>query len=463
MSNPHQCIWQMVVTDGTNSVEIGYPLTVEFNITRNTFASANNATFNIYNLNPTHRDSDFFFQDRFAIDKIKYVYFKAGYNDKLTLIFKGYILQSYSKRNGVDVVTSMQCLDMGSSNDYVNMTFEQGTTFQDAAQNIIQNSQGLTLGNMGNLAGSFQTPTTLEGNPLEVLNQISGGHAFIDNGIVNILQDNEAIESNVTEIRAENGLIATPERKGGQVDIQMVFNPDFIVGQWLNIKSDVASKFTGTYKVCGISHQGTISGAIAGERTTTLNLMSGAFLPNSNYNVTGGIFGQPAQSVKGTEIKPLNGSISNNAQAVYNYIQKYNGDIPATRIIGNITWSDMLGHANKPNERVREVSPAICQNCITIATKLYNFLQAHYPNQPIKITSGWRSRENNAKYKNASKESVHLRGLAIDFYFKRINTNNAYLRTFKTSWDKFTYKFRFGGSYYIHVQATLGKGGARRA
>lgn len=463
MDDPRQCQWQMVVTDGTNSVEIGYPLTVEFNITRNTYASANNATFNIYNLSPSTRDSDFFFQDRFAIDKIKYVYFKAGYHDRLSFIFKGYILQSYSKRSSTNIITSMECLDMGSSNDYVNTTFEAGTTYRDAVENIILNSRNLTFGNMGLLEGAFQTPTTIEGTPLECLNAITGGHAFIDNGVVNILQDNEGIEATVTEIRADNGLIATPERREGQVDVRMIFNPEFVVGQWINIKSEVASRFTGTYKVCGISHQGTISGAVAGERTTTLNLLTGAFLPNSNYNVTNGKTGQPAQSVKGKEVKPLNGGIGNNAQAVYNYIKAHGGRVPNSRIIGTITWQDMLGHENTPDERIRELSPAICQNCITIATKLYNFKQAYTPNQPILISSGWRSRENNNKYKNAAKESAHLRGLAIDFRYTKINTYNTFKNIYKKQWDKFTYWYKANdGNYYIHVQATLGAGGAKR-
>lgn len=458
MANNHQCTWQMNVTDGINTVEVYYPLTVEFNITRNTFASANTGTFNIYNLNPSHRDSEFFFQDRFDIEKIKYVTFKAGYNEKLTTIFKGYIQQSYSKRNGVDVVTSMQCLDMGSSNDYVNMTFDEGTTLRDAVENVVRNSEGLTLGNIGTLEGTFKTPTTVEGTPLEVLNQLTGGHAFIDNSVVSILQDNEALESLVTEITPDNGLIGTPERSGGQVNVQMVFNPNFVVGQWINIKSVVASKFTGTYKVCGISHQGTISGAVAGQRTTTLNLMSGAFLPNSNYNVTGKT-GQGAQSVKGTEVKPLNGTVGSSAIEAYNYVKAHGGRIPNWKINARISWREMLGHDNKPTDIMNEITPAICQNCITIANKLYNYLQANLPNQPIEVTSGWRTKENNAQWKGQP-DSLHLRGLAIDFRFMRLNTYNTYNRTFKRTWDKYTY---YKPAYnIIHVQATLGRRGARR-
>ena len=67
----NQCIWSLAVSDGINTKVIGYPLTIEFNIVRNTFASANSATFNIYNLSPSTRSSEFFFQDRFNIKNQK--------------------------------------------------------------------------------------------------------------------------------------------------------------------------------------------------------------------------------------------------------------------------------------------------------------------------------------------------------------------------------------------------------
>lgn len=454
----HQCSWEMTVSYKDETIVVGYPLTVNFNVRRDTFAGSNNATFDIYNLSPSNRSSEFFFQDRFNTDKKKLVTFKAGYNGSLTTLFKGYILQSYSKRQGVDVITSMQCLDMGSVVDYVCTTFEKGTKLKDAVEFIINSTSDLTLGNIGYLEGEFQTPTMIEGTPIECLNTLTGGHAYIDNGLVNILQNNEAIESYVTELRADSGLISTPERRDAQVEVTSIFNPNFVVGQWLNIKSDVASDFTGTYKICGISHQGMISGATAGQRTTTLNLMSGAFLPASNYNVTGKV-GNEAQSVKGQEVKPLVGNISNNAVEVCNYVKAHGGRIPNTRIIGSIKWSDMLGHQNQPADRQAQITPAICQNCITIATKLNNFLYSVVGSTNIQITSGWRTTQNNTNA-GGQPNSAHLKGLAIDFNFRSRSTYQQWQRYFNPNWDRYTY-YKTGDNI-IHVQATYGKGGARR-
>lgn len=453
-----QCIWELTVTVGEESVTVRYPLTIEFNIVRNTFASSNTATFNIYNLSPSNRDSDFFFQDRFNTDKIKMVTFKAGYNNTLTTVFRGYILESYTKRNGVDVVTSMQCMDLSGVGEYINTTFNAGTTFKEAIEWIVNSTNTLTLGNIGNINGTFKTPFTVEGTPLECLNTICGGHAYIDNNTVNILNNNEGIETVVTEINANSGLLSTPERRGESVVVNSIFNPNYVVGQIINIKSDVTSAFTGTYKVCGISHQGTISGAVAGERITTLNLLIGAFLPNSNYNITGTV-DEKFSSVKKDQVTPYNGDVGSSVQAVMRYIRTHNGRVPSTRIIGNITWNDMLGHDNTNAQRLAELNVNILQNCVNVATQLYNFLRQYIPTGRIVITSGWRSVANNTTSKGKA-TSAHLRGAAIDFRFLNKNTLQMYRQYFYPAWYRYTY---YKAQYnIIHVQTSWGAGGARR-
>ena len=90
---------------------------------------------------------------------------------------------------------------------------------------------------------------------------------------------------------------------------------------------------------------------------------------------------------------------------------------------------------------------------------------ANTPSQKIIISSGWRSKRVNSKYSNASKESAHLRGCAIDFKYANINTLNVFRTKYNITWDKFTYLFRgnISGSAIIHVQSTLGAGNAKRA
>ncbi len=459
----HQCTWQMSVTyydeKGQEKTKtIGYPLTVIFNIERNTFASANTGTFTIYNLSPATRSSEAFFQDRFLTEKTKTVTFKAGYNGNIVACFGGCILESYSKRQGADVVTEMKCLDLGTvQNTYINVTFEAGTAKKEAYKNIIQNCEGLTLGYLGKLDGEYKTPVTFSGDPLTVLNQITGGHTFIDNGVVHTLQNNESLDIGVQVLQPNAGLLNTPERRGAEVVATGLFNPNAQVGQLIEIKDPMVESFNGTYMLCGFNHSGTISGAVAGQRTTTYNLLIGDYL--------GKMLGGQFEKVKGEQVEVVSGTLQAGAQGVYNYVKTHNGNYPDTKITQNITWRDMLGHENNNTDRFNNLTIEAVSNCIVIAKKLQAYIDINTPGQKIIISSGWRSPRVNNLYKNASKESAHSRGLAIDFKYANINTLNVFKYRYDKTWDKFTYLFRGNISKQpvIHVQATLGRGDARRS
>lgn len=458
-----QCAYRLtVIVDGEAKV-VGYPLTCEFNISRNTSAQANSATFNIYNLAPSTRNSEHFFEDRlYNKNKIKFIKFEAGYEGKFTLLFKGQIMEAYSKSQGVDIITSIQANDWGTYGDYLAVTFEEGTNKKDAFVQMANQAKNLTLGEVGTIEGTFKTPTTFVGTPMDCLNQLTGGNTFIDNSEIKYLPSNECIEENVYIITSQSGLLGTPERKGQGLSVTTIFNPNIKVGQLVEIRSSTQQKYNDTYKVMGLSHQGVISGALGGQRTTTFDLFIKDSLPTENNAVTGETGKQPIKLVKGTEVRVEN--ISQAAYNVYKYIREHNGQVPNWKINDKISWKEMLVNANEPNEIFNELKQEYISNCEVIANKLYNFLNVHYPGQKITINSGWRSRENNAKLKGSATESAHLRGLAIDFQFKGINTINAYNKTFepRSGWDKFTYLYITGTGGHIHVQATYGSSGVRR-
>lgn len=461
----HQCRWELTVNIGEEVKTVFYPLTVEFSIVRNTSAQANTAQFNIYNLAPSTRSSEFFFQDRFNTSKRKIVKFKAGYGDKLTEIFKGYILESYSKRQGADIVTQMQCLDLGNITDYVNQTFEGGTSYREIVETIGQTSKELTIDNIGSLDGRIETPTYFQGNVMQCINQVCGGNAFSDNGKVSILQPNEALDIGVTEINADTGLLNTPERRDGEVVIDSIFRPEIVVGQLLHIKSSTASEFDGTYKVCGITHSGVISGAQGGQRHTQFNLFIGAQLPNGDNCYTGQTQRQPFSKVKGkSNITPVNGKIGSDVYSVYKYIMSHNGQAPNTKVCEGITWRQLIypgGTFNRPQDVKNNIKVEYLQNQKVIANKLRAFVDSNWGRKTITITSGYRTPQGNnrASSEGAKSNSAHLRGNAIDFNIHGVNGRYAF-HIFNKKWDKFTYYMVKNGN--IHVQSTYGAGGARR-
>lgn len=459
----NQCIWKLSIINGDEAIEVGYPLTVDFQIVRNTSANANTAVFNIYNLGSgTRNDERFFFQDRFATDKVKTIKFEAGYGNNLVTCFQGKILEAYSHRQGTEVITSIQALDYGIASDYVNTTVESGITFKDAYKLILKNSTDLTMGAIGDIDGTFLTPTTFEGRVIDVLNNITGNNTFIDNGIANTLLPNECLDDGVQILQADSGLLATPQRRGGEVVVESIFNPNFKVGQLLEIKSNIADKFSGTYKVCGITHSGIISGSTAGTRKTTLNLWIGAFLPNANYNVTQNTEVQPFTKVKIEELTPVNNQYGESVYEIYRYIRENNGNVPRNKkITSNISWKEMLlptGSGNTTSQVYEQINEKILNNCASMAKLLQSFVDTYIAGSTINIISGWRTRENN-KLAGGQAGSLHLEGLAIDFTINGMTAKDAYNKYFKKYWQYYTY-YNPKGS--IHVQARLGKGGAKR-
>ena len=96
------------LTKPDNTVLLAYPLTVDFEISRNTLASANTGRFRIYNLQENTRKQ--IFHDRYDTLNYRRVAFNAGYQDQrpLPLAFQGNIIQAYSVRQGSEWVSEIE-------------------------------------------------------------------------------------------------------------------------------------------------------------------------------------------------------------------------------------------------------------------------------------------------------------------------------------------------------------------
>lgn len=472
-SYKNQCIYTLIVTyENVETKEIieqkvvSYPLTCEFNITKAPFSKQVQATFNIYNLSPSTRQSECFVQNSiFDTAKYKTIEFSAGYanNKQLTVCFKGRINEAYSTRRGTETVTTIQAVDMCEPLTKISTTVEKGTTFTDFYNYIASQDKRLPAITRGVLDGTFKTSTQFTGTVYEILNKLTGKSVFVDNSVIKMLNPNECLAIEPVKIDANSGLIGTPEVRGNVISATMLFNPNVQIGQRAELNTQFLSNYNGVYKIYGIVHNGNISGAVSAQRTTTLEMLLIDTSINGNVNTTGQTELQGKKVVDGTEV--YTDKDIREAENVYAYIRKHNGKVPNWRINNLITWQDMLGQDNKDGERHSQLTKEYIANCNVIANKLASFLNASsLKGQRINVVSGWRSKENNARLNNASKESRHLKGQAIDFQFRNTSTYNAFNNVFKplnSGWSGFTYLFK-KNSYSIHVQLTRGKGGARR-
>ena len=276
----------------TNLLSMAYPLTLQFEVSRNVMASANTGRFTIMNLAESTRL-------RIALARHDYLTFKnvqllAGYDNgsRLPLIFNGNINAAYSARQKTDWMTTIEAFDGGADiiNSQVGKTYPQNLDLRSVIVDVIKTMSNTTLGGVG----AFSTPNasrgrTVSGNSWEQIQKLAGAKAqtFIDNGRAWVLQGNEYVKVGgpLFIINAESGLLGAPrwqdaklalpgaQQFGARVDVTMIFEPLLQVGQLVQLESEDLT-FSGQYTVSGITHRGTISGAVGGECVTVLNLLA---------------------------------------------------------------------------------------------------------------------------------------------------------------------------------------------
>lgn len=434
--------------EGPTDITIRYPFTLEFDINRNTFASANEATFRIYNLAESTREK--IFQDAFNINRFVFVELYAGYGINLPLIFTGRVMQAYHSKQGTDIITEIQALDNDIVQSYSNKSFQDGTPKKDIVKSLVDDMPNTQLGAIGTLEGSIDHQAIFEDGTFNAISRLTGGNVFVDLGKLNVLNPNEVLgDVGIYKITSATGLLGTPRRRDASLELDMIFAPEIAVGQLVEIDSMTNKEYNGQFKVCGINHKGTISGAVCGEAVTTVSLFVGALLPNANYIFTGVSTQQPLSTVENEDVEPLTNSEANTVRKVRQYLIS-NIKAPTIKITRSISWNEAL--CKYPQQR--EVpSLTVLSNLYSTAKQLQAFVDKFYPNGKVVITSGWRSSIYNRSIGGASK-SAHIEGKAFDFVISGVPTNKVY-QNLKLVWGGRRY---YLGQGFIHADIAYEKG-----
>lgn len=457
--------YRVTVYSNKETVIVEYPITCKFTINRGVFSQSSKCTIQLYNLAPATRNK--IFQDVFTLDwyKQKYVHLEAGYGgkDNMSIIFKGRILQAYSHKSGgqTDVITEIQAQALDIFDCQTSNTFAAGTSYREAYKTIINDLPGTTLGNLGSLEGTFKTSTTFDGNAFDALNTLTDGHTFVDNNVINTIMDNEVIDVPVPVISDSSGLLETPVRRGANLEVKMLFEPTLIIGQLLEINSEIQPIFNGQFKVLGFTHDCLISPTQSGTRTTTVNLWIAPLLPSSVISVTGeevnkgrttgGAADISFNKVKGEKVTPGVENLPSNVREVYQYIQK-NGIAPHTHITKNIYWDEVV----KPNSlKYEKPSLEILTNLYYTSYRIQVFVDTYYPGSRVQVNSGWRSKGYNNTLGNADPNSEHLYGNAIDFMIIGQTPQTVY-NQFLKYWKGRKYLHKAWG--FIHADITTSRG-----
>lgn len=306
-------IYRVTIYSNTETIIVTMPITCSISTTRGLVTDSNSATIKLYNLAPNTRKK--IFQDSFTLDSSKwhYVHVEAGYGNNLngvSTIFRGRVMQAYSYRDGgsVDTVTEIQAQALDIFDCQVSTTILAGTTKIEAVQQLVNAGMpNCKLANVGELDGKILSDTSFDGNTIDAINEITGGKCFVDNENVNVLMNNEVLDVPVPVITDSNCLLSTPIRRDANLEVKMIFQPDLIVGQLLEIQSSVSPNFNGQYKVLGFTHDLFFSGAVCGERITTVQLWILPLLPGAIDQLTGNQQSATtgAYKVNGYDVSPV--------------------------------------------------------------------------------------------------------------------------------------------------------------
>lgn len=268
---------QVEKQDGT-TLTVELPFTIEFDINRNVLSSANEATIRIYNLSENNRKQLRFDLNNFDVSKR--IQLKAGYVQNLSLIFDGNVQRGWSVREGSDFITTLSCFDAGFGlvNSTTAINIPANTPQGTALKNIIGNLQDVSLGAVGDYPGTNSRGSSYTGATSNILNELTAGGFFVDNGKAYCLNNDEFIGENIPTINSASGLLSTPYLENYHLIFDIIFEPTLHVGQAINLDSITAANFNGLCKLVGLKHRGTISAAVCGEAITSIELFYGVGL-----------------------------------------------------------------------------------------------------------------------------------------------------------------------------------------
>ena len=248
----------------------------QFSVKRDTLASANKGNVTIFNLGPKTRWK--LYKDRYTFAEYWQLVIKAGYGNRLERIFQGNIYECFSYQQGTEWITKIDAFDglSGITNGFTSQSVDRNTDKKNIISSIIRDMPNVLEGALG---GPTQGDPSSRGKVLlgpssQVLSEETGGQYFIDNEMVNVLDDDEVLTDQVIILDSKQ-LFGTPRRRDTFLDCSILFLPKMQVGVICEVRSKERI-YNGQYKVMGFSHDVTVSSATCGTATTKISLYTGA-------------------------------------------------------------------------------------------------------------------------------------------------------------------------------------------
>jgi len=243
-------------------------LRVSFEIERTSTSEPNAAVIQIYNLSAATRG--------LLQEKDQGVELRAGYKDLVQRLFVGVVRRVEHRREGVDVVTELECKDGGIAllEPVFQRSYARGTAKQKIVNDIIREMPGAIIGpvSSGVLRGATSGKLSFSDSCKRALDKLAKAWRFewsIQDGEVQILSDSGTREGReLAEVfSVDTGLIGTPTKIGrdatsgkGKAGARWssLLRPALIPGGYALLESEF---LTGAYKVESVVHRGDTHGS----------------------------------------------------------------------------------------------------------------------------------------------------------------------------------------------------------
>ena len=298
-------LYELHIAGNDNQIHIiSFPLTCEFKIKRDIQQSCQEATFLLYNLNYTTRNS--INKDFFDFDLTRSVTFLAGYSYPLSVVFTGTVTtcMSYRDEGRTDYITEIRASDAGFTvrNCFSSISFNQPVTqnqiISQLLNDLVKNSQ-TPASSAGALSNSIQPLKIgyVSQSYTKVFSKYAysnatwpelvlqtNGQCFIDLSTINVLATGDAFQGEVKVIDQTSGLLSPPKRYNTCYALELLFEPRLKIGQAIQV-NDPSANFSpnnpnqvspnGTFQILGLDHEGIISGSVNGKCKTHVFYISG--------------------------------------------------------------------------------------------------------------------------------------------------------------------------------------------
>lgn len=358
-----------------------------------------------------------------------------------SLIFTGVITEAntYRDSGSTDVITEVMSDDRMIEMGLTESLIPAGA---DKKQTIIKLAKegGYQRINIGEIKGEFKNLWLVEDKAYTIIDKITGGLAFIDLNTLNVLRNDETLADRFAyiELNSESGLLGTPRRTWGQLYGDIIFSPEIKLAMRVRLDSEIDARWNGEYKVLGLTHKFLIGGGAMNRATTSITLLTGPLVYVSSILLTDGDEDETpglTSSVRGEQVSKLTVS-GYDVYYVINYIKKHH-IAPPGNITAEITWGQAIQQENCTGPQYP--TPGEIENLIRVCKIVQSIRNKHFKNGTLTVTSGWRSRRNNANTKGSVSNSTHLRGYALDFRLSAYNGAqvSSFINRYYKGWSYF--------------------------